>query len=65
VFAGILRFIEKIAVGCFEMTSAPHSSKMVGHTSLKSTQIYARIVDSKISEVMEKVKSKLEMDSSK
>ena len=34
-------------------------SKMLGHTSLKTTQIYARIVDSKISEDMNQLKSKL------
>jgi integrase len=33
-------------------------SKMLGHTSLKTTQIYARIVDSKIAADMEKVKLK-------
>ncbi len=35
-------------------------SKMLGHTSLKTTQIYARIVDSKISNDMEKLKLKLD-----
>jgi integrase len=35
-------------------------SKMLGHTSIKTTQIYARIVDAKISEDMEVLKSKLE-----
>ena len=35
-------------------------SKMLGHTSLKTTQIYARIVDSKIAEDMKKLKTKLE-----
>jgi len=34
-------------------------SKMLGHTSLKTTQIYARIVDSKISKDMEKLKLSL------
>jgi site-specific recombinase XerD len=34
-------------------------SKMLGHTSLKTTQIYARIVDSKISMDMEKLKVSL------
>ena len=34
-------------------------SKMLGHASLKTTQIYARIVDSKISIDMERVKSNL------
>ncbi len=34
-------------------------SKMLGHTSLKTTQIYARIVDSKISKDMNQLKSKL------
>ncbi|MDX9882738.1 MAG: site-specific integrase [Prolixibacteraceae bacterium] len=34
-------------------------SKMLGHTSLKTTQIYARIVDSKISEDMNQLKFKL------
>lgn len=32
-------------------------SKMLGHTSLKTTQIYARIVDSKISEDMKRLES--------
>jgi len=34
-------------------------SKMLGHTSLKTTQIYARIVDSKISRDMAMLKDKL------
>ena len=34
-------------------------SKMLGHTSLKTTQIYARIVDSKISDDMNQLKKKL------
>jgi site-specific recombinase XerD len=36
-------------------------SKMLGNTSLKTTQIYARIVDSKISEDMEKLKLSFRM----
>jgi len=35
-------------------------SKMLGHTSLKTTQIYARIVDSKIATDMNMLKTKLE-----
>lgn len=34
-------------------------SKMLGHGSLKTTQIYARIVDTKISDDMKKLKAKL------
>ena len=34
-------------------------SKMLGHTSLKTTQIYARILDSKISKDMERLKLNL------
>lgn len=34
-------------------------SKMLGHNSIKTTQIYARIVDSKISEDMKKLRCKL------
>ncbi len=34
-------------------------SKMLGHTSIKTTQIYARILDSKISEDMNTLKMKL------
>ena len=37
-------------------------SKMLGHTSLKTTQIYARILDSKISKDMEELKSKLDIE---
>lgn len=32
-------------------------SKMLGHTSLKTTQIYAKVLDSKISDDMEKLKN--------
>ncbi len=38
-------------------------SKMLGHTSLKTTQIYARIVDSKISNDMEQLQKKLSAES--
>ena len=38
-------------------------SKMLGHTSLKITQIYARIVDTKISNEMDQLKKKLEGES--
>ena len=34
-------------------------SKMLGHTSLKTTQIYSKVVDTKIAEDMEKVAEKL------
>jgi site-specific recombinase XerD len=32
-------------------------SKMLGHTSLKMTQIYTKVLDSKISDDMEKLKN--------
>ena len=35
-------------------------SKMLGHTSIKTTQIYTKIVDAKISEDMTVLKSRLE-----
>ena len=35
-------------------------SKILGHTSLKTTQIYAKILDQKISEDMDQLQSKLE-----
>lgn len=34
-------------------------SKMLGHTSLKTTQIYSKVVDTKISQDMEELKSKM------
>ena len=37
---------------------------MLGHTSLKTTQIYARIVDSKISNDMNQLKIKLSSEGS-
>jgi len=39
-------------------------SKMLGHTSLKTTQIYAKIVDSKISNDMNQLKIKLSSEGS-
>ena len=38
------------------------ASKILGHTSLKTTQIYVRIVDPKIPEDMKKVKNLLKSD---
>ena len=38
-------------------------SKMLGHTSLKTTQIYARIIDSKISNDMSQLQKKLHKES--
>ena len=38
-------------------------SKMLGHTSLKTTQIYARIVDTKISNDMDQLQKKLSAES--
>jgi site-specific recombinase XerD len=37
-------------------------SKMLGHTSLKTTQIYARIVDTKISNEMDQLQKKLKVE---
>ncbi|MGB5319943.1 tyrosine-type recombinase/integrase [Eudoraea sp.] len=36
-------------------------SKMLGHRSLKTTQIYAKVLDSKIADEMEKVKEKIKI----
>ncbi len=36
-------------------------SKILGHTSLKTTQIYARVLESKISEDMEKLQAKIQL----
>jgi integrase len=36
-------------------------SKILGHTSIKTTQIYGRILDARISNVMMDLKSKLEI----
>ena len=35
-------------------------SKMLGHTSLKTTQIYSKVVDTKIAEDMEKIQNKIQ-----
>ena len=35
-------------------------SKILGHTSIKTTQIYGRILDARISEDMSDLKSRLE-----
>ncbi|MDE5417648.1 site-specific integrase [Labilibaculum sp. DW002] len=40
-------------------------SKMLGHTSLKTTQIYAKILDEKVAEDMEELKIKLELKEKK
>jgi site-specific recombinase XerD len=34
-------------------------SKLLGHTKLSTTQVYARVVDSKISNDMDKLREKL------
>lgn len=38
-------------------------SKMLGHRSLKSTQIYARVLDVKVSRDMQNLKDKLNINS--
>ncbi len=40
-------------------------SKMLGHTSLKTTQIYSKVVDTKISRDMEQLEACLEMTKQK
>ena len=37
-------------------------SKMLGHTSIKTTQIYSKVVDTKISQDMKALKEKLNME---
>ena len=34
-------------------------SKLLGHTKIASTQIYARVIEQKVSEDMQKLKSKI------
>jgi len=34
-------------------------SKMLGHRSLKTTQIYAKVLDSKIADEMDRLKEKI------
>ena len=40
-------------------------SKILGHTSLKTTQIYAKILDKKISDDMDLLQTKLSIDAQK
>lgn len=38
-------------------------SKMLGHTSIRTTQIYAKVIEKKVSEDMNELKSKLSLRS--
>lgn len=40
-------------------------SRMLGHSDLKTTSIYAKVVDTKVSEDMQKVKAKLQLHTNK
>jgi len=37
-------------------------SKLLGHTSIKTTQIYAKVIEQKVSDDMKQLKEKLKID---